>query len=55
MDEEDSCLTSAAEEFGPAYEPGIQTSITGVAVVNTAVTAQIFYPTIVIQEFLSLS
>jgi len=26
MDEEDSCLTSAAEEFCPAYEPGIQTS-----------------------------
>ena len=26
MDEEDSCLTSAAEEFCPAYEPGVQTS-----------------------------
>jgi len=26
MDEEDSCLTSAAEEFCPVYEPGVQTS-----------------------------
>jgi len=26
MDEEDSCLTSAAEEFCPPYEPGVQTS-----------------------------
>ena len=25
MDEEDSCLTSAAEEFCPAYEPGVRT------------------------------
>ena len=26
MDEEDSCLTSAAEEICLAYEPGVQTS-----------------------------